>query len=141
MEVDVSETRANDKIAACKLWYWSTAALDEVVRARVDAEGDARGLADAASSSSRFVRRALGAYLAHVAGGGRVEHEPTRDPEDKRTSATIKCYAHVPHALRAVLTTYLRTLPPREGAAWPHSSRKSGVVRAAIRWWIRRNPA
>ena len=127
--------RSDEKLSACKLWYWSTPALVEAVRAR--ASDTTPGTA---SGSSLFVRRALAGYLAYVLDGGRVEKEPPRDVGDPRTSATLKCYAHVPHALRALLTTYLRALPSKPNRPWPHSSRKSSVIRQAIRWWIRRNP-
>lgn len=140
MAVGVDEARA--KIAARRLWYWSTATLDADVRSRVDSELNGCAEGNALPSSSNFVRRALGDYLAHVAAGGEPETEPARDPGNPLTSATLKCYAHVPHALYTALTTYLQTLPPRtnQGGKWPHSSRKSSVIRQAIRFWIRRHP-
>lgn len=128
-------------VAAKKLWYWSSPALDAIVRERVYAEDDARAVDGEIPSSSMFVRRALNAYLAHVLFGGAPEEDVPRDPQDPLTSATLKCYAHVPLALYSVLSTYLRTIPPRteQGGRWPHSSRKSSVIRQAIRWWIRKN--
>lgn len=136
----------------CRLWYWSTPALDAEVLARVDAEFEEyerrepswnrahEGKPPERPAASQFVRRALGAYLAHRAGGGRAEKEPERDPLDPRTSAVLKCYAHVPLALRAQLVVYLSSTPPRADRVGIHASRKSSVIRQSIRWWLRRNP-
>ena len=133
-------TEPAEKIAGCKLWYWSTPALDDEVRARVEAESERRAPDAAPPSSSLLVRRAVAGYLAHVCAGGRPEPEAPRVAGDPRTSATLKCYAHVPLSLRAALASYLRALGPRDGPTPQHASRKSSTIRAAVRWWLRRNP-
>jgi hypothetical protein len=141
-----SRLRAVGKFWECRLWYYSTAVLDEVLRARVEheyrtyRENMQNSVEAKAPSSSFFVRRALDAYLAHLERGGRPEKESPRDPKDPRTSATLKCYADMPASLSLRLKTRLRTLPARNGLAWPHGSQRSSVVRQALRWWIRRHP-
>ena len=136
-----SRVRAAGKFWECRLWFYSTQVLDAVVRDPVEQEHQRREIESANTSFSFFVRRALDAYLKHLAAGGRVEKEPARVPADPRTSATLKCYSDAPASLRRRLADYLRTIPPRNGLAWPHGSQRSSVVRQALRWWVRRHPA
>lgn len=130
-----------------KLWYYSTKELNDVVLIRVERECEARttilgaeAITGHGPSACSFVRRALDGYLKHLDASGRIEKEPERIPGNPDTSAILKCYATLPSSLRFRLVGYLKTLPPRDGLEWPHGSRRSSVIRQALRWWIRRHP-
>ena len=128
------EARGAGRVWECRLWYYTTAALEARVQAAVDAECALPRDAGDPPSASGFVRRALCAYLAHLARRGSHEPDVARDPADRTTSCVVRAYAHVPAGVRSQVVIKARHLPPKRGG------QQSSLVRRALLWWLRTHP-